>query len=83
MEKQRIKQMLPDGSYSRIAKAVGVTEGTVAQFFADSGVRVSKRTRHNILVQANLIIVEVAEAAKSLSKQTAIILAKEAKELAA
>lgn len=56
MNIDEIKDLLPHGSYQKIAGTVGVTKGTVKHFFAKSEVRISARTRERILEAAKSII---------------------------
>lgn len=58
-EIEKIKQLLPAGSYERIAKAIGKSKGTVTQFFSDSiEIRVGEKTANNIIKEAKKIIEE-------------------------
>lgn len=58
MEKERKKGILPNGSYQRIADAIGKSEGLVRQYFSNVGSRVSLETELCILEQAEKIVKE-------------------------
>lgn len=62
MDIKKIREMLPVGSYSRIAEETGKAEGTVAQFFIGKS-RVSEQTREAILREAAAILQEFSEKA--------------------
>lgn len=57
MEIQEIREMLPHGSYKKIADKVGINPSTIAQFFSTKvAVRISEKTKESILEQARIII---------------------------
>jgi hypothetical protein len=68
MDLQKIKNMLPNGSYFIISERVGIAEGTVAQFFIGIA-RVSDITKAKILECALAIIEERSIEGLSLVKK--------------
>lgn len=67
MELSNLKELLPDGSYLRIARKVKISKGTVAQFFAENvKVRVSDETAAEIKKEALVIIEEQKEKAEAV-----------------
>ena len=76
-----LKGILPTGSYKKIAKTIGKSEGTVAQYFSNSEQRISAKTEFKILEQAERIIKETvlkyirekkANVAKKIKEKSAI-----------
>lgn len=60
-EKEKIKELLPDGSYAKIAQKIGKTYGTVRNYFAPSSPSIiSERVESELLQEAKKIIEELA-----------------------
>lgn len=68
MNLEKIRELLPVGSYFRIAEKVGKAEGTVAQVFVER-TRVSDETRDAILEEAALILEEWGREAILVAKE--------------
>jgi hypothetical protein len=67
MELANIKELLPDGSYMRIARKVGRSKGTIAQFFAENvKVRIGEDLAEEIKKEALAIIEEQKEKAEAV-----------------
>lgn len=56
MTNQKIKELLPHGSYQIIAESVGVAEGTVKLFFSKVTIRISAKKSEQIVACAKAII---------------------------
>lgn len=56
MDKAKIKALLPNGSYKKIAEALGLSEGTVSMFFSAAEVRMADDTAASILREAEAIV---------------------------
>jgi hypothetical protein len=67
MEIANIRELLPEGSYARIAKKVGRSKGTVTQFFSENvRVRISQEVIEAIKKEALAIIEEQKEKAMAV-----------------
>lgn len=68
MNLEKIRSLLPVGSYFKIAERVGKAEGTIAQVFVRK-TRVSEATKEAILMEAASILEDFGKDALELAKE--------------